>query len=109
MINIFHIKYSTFSTRSGEGPPNGGLKSRFHAGFSDKSRPKIAWNSCSRQVYPITLDARLIFHAITQLFSPNSRLHAMKYVQSRHHAFALGGPYTEPLSHVWNPTSIVEG
>ena len=74
------------------GPPKGDSKSRFHAGFSHKSRPEIAWNSCSRQVYPITLDARLIFHAITQLFSPNSRFHAMKYVQSRHHAFPLGGP-----------------
>ena len=30
----------------------------------------IAWNSSSRQVYPITLDARLIIHAITQFFLP---------------------------------------
>ena len=37
----------------------------------------------------------MIFHAITQLFSPNSRFHAMKYVQSRHHAFPLGGPFKE--------------
>ena len=75
-----------------KGAPKGGLKSCFHAGFSDKSRPDIAWNSCSCQVYPIALDARLIFHAITQLFSPNSCFHAMKYVQSRHHAFPLGVP-----------------
>ena len=26
------------------------------------------WNSCSCQVYPITLDARLIYHSITQFF-----------------------------------------
>ena len=39
--------------------PQGGLKSRFNAGFSYKSRPEIAWNLC----------ARLIYHAITQFFS----------------------------------------
>ena len=75
------------------GPPRGAWNHAWnHAGFSDKSRPEIAWNSCSRQVYPITLDARLIFHAITQLFSSNSRFHALKYVESRHHAFPFGGP-----------------
>ena len=84
------------------GAPKGGLKSRFHSGFSDKWRPDIAWNSCSRQVYPITLDARLIFHAITQLFLPNSRFHAMKYVQSRHHVFPLGGPFDGVRSMFWD-------
>ena len=74
-----------------DGAPQGALKSRFHAGFLHKSRQEIAWNSCSRQVYPITLDARLIFHEITQLFSSNSRFHGLKYVESRHHAFPLGG------------------
>ena len=77
-----------------QGPSKGVSKSRFHAGFLHKSRQEIAWNSCSRQVYPIALDARLIFHAITQLFSSNSRFHALKYVESRHHPFALGGRNT---------------
>ena len=54
------------------------------------SRQEIAWDSCSRQVYPITLDARLLYHAITQLFSSHSRFHALKYVQPRHHAFPAG-------------------
>ena len=84
---------------SDKGPPKGGLESRIHAGFSDKSRPEIARNSCSRQVYPITLDARLIFHAIRQLFSSNSRFHALKYVESRHHAFPLGGPFKVQSSY----------
>ena len=77
------------------GPPKGGSKSRFHAGFSHKSRQEIAWNSCSRQVYPITLNAMLIFHAITPIFTSNSRFHALKYVQSHHHAFPSGGPLEE--------------
>ena len=82
------------------GPPKGGSKSRFHAGFSHKSRQEIAWNSCSRQVYPITLNAMLIFHAITPIFTSNSRFHALKYVQSRHHAFPLGGPF--PCNYINN-------
>ena len=69
-----------------------GARAPRSAAYAHKSRLEIARNSCSRQVYPITLHARLIFHAITQLFSPKSRFHAMKYVQSRHHAFPLGGP-----------------
>ena len=73
-------------------PPKGGTKSRFHAGFSHKSRQEIAWNSCLSQVYPITLNAMLIFHAITPIFTSNSRFRALQYVQSRHHAFPLGGP-----------------
>ena len=51
-------------------PPKGYSKSRFHAGFSHKSRPEVAWNSCSRQVNPFTLDARLIYHAITHFSYP---------------------------------------
>ena len=76
------------------GPPKGSSKSRFHPGFSHKSRQEITWNSCSRQVYPITLNTVLIFHAITPIFISNSRFHVLKYVQSRHHAFPLGGPPT---------------
>ena len=49
-------------------PPKGDLKSRFHPGFSHISRLVIAWNVSSRQVYTITLNARLIYHAITQFF-----------------------------------------
>ena len=51
-------------------PPKVDSKSRFHAGVSYKSRPDIAWNSCSRQVYPNTLNARFIWHAITQFSYP---------------------------------------
>ena len=47
--------------------------------------------SVGRQVYQITLDARLIIHEITQIFPSNSRFHALKYVKSRHYAFPLGG------------------
>ena len=57
-------------------PPKGISKSRFHAGFFHKSRPEIAWNSCSRLVNPTTPDIRLVYHAITQCFSNNSRFHA---------------------------------
>ena len=72
--------------------------------FLHKSRPDIAWNSCSRQVYPITLDARLIIHEITQLFRFNSCFHALEYVESRHHAFPLGGPakYATKSFENWN-------
>ena len=66
---------SLFST------PKGDLKSRFHASFSPESRPEIAWNSCSSHIYPITLDPRWMYHAITQLFSSNSRSNALKYVK----------------------------
>ena len=108
--NVEKILFILILKNDSQGGPQGGLKSRFHAGFSDKSRPEIAWNSCSRQVYPITLDARLIIHAITQLFSPNSRFHAMKYVQSRHHAFPLGGPLRhnsiKSLLYGWNHREI---
>ena len=51
------------------GAPKGDSKSRFHTGFLHKSRPEIAWNLCSRQVHPITLDARLIYYAITHFFT----------------------------------------
>ena len=76
------------------GGPQGGLEIPLSSRISHKSRPEIAWNLCSRQVYPITLDARLIFDAITQLFSSNSRFHALKY--ESHHAFPLGGPLYLP-------------
>ena len=92
------------------GPSKGDSKSRFHAGFLHKSRPEIAYNSCSRQVYPITLDATLIIHEITRFFPSNSRFHALKYAESRPHAFPLGAPhiamstfYFEKLS----PRSII--
>ena len=61
-------KWSLESVES-KGPPKGASKSRFHAGFLHKSRLEITWNSCSRQIYPITLDVRLIYHVITQFFS----------------------------------------
>ena len=68
----------------------GDWKSRFHADFSHKSRQKITWNSCLRLVYPITLDARLIIHAITQFFIqfPFSRSKICRITPSR---FPLGG------------------
>ena len=50
-------------------PPKENSKSRFHAGFSHKSRHENAWNSCSRLVYLITLDARSIFFSIQCPFS----------------------------------------
>ena len=74
------------------GTPKGGLKCLFHAGILHKSRLEIVWNSCSRQVYPITLDARLTIHEITQFFSSNAHFHALKYFEQRHHAFPLGTP-----------------
>ena len=72
-------------------PPKGGLKSGFDAGFSHKSHPEIAWNSCSRQVYLITLDARSIIYAITHIFIqfPFSRSEICRITPSR---FPLGGP-----------------
>ena len=60
------------------GLPKGALKSRFHAGLS---HPR----NCLKFMFTPSLhnhaDARLIFHAIMQLFSFNSRFHALKYVQ----------------------------
>ena len=77
-----------------KGAPKGGLKSRFHAGFSDKLRPEIAWNSCSRQVYPITLDAD---------FSRNHAIILTQFTFSRYEIcpitpspFSLGGPLSCP-------------
>ena len=89
--SLLHFLY--YYINSMMGAPKGTSKSRFHAGFLHKSRQTIAGNSCLRKVYPITLDAKLIFHAITQLFSSNSRFHFLKYVESRHHASPLVGPY----------------
>ena len=75
------------------GAPKGPSKSHFHMGFLHKTRQEIAWNSCSHQVYPTTLDARLITQEITQFFPFNSRFNTLKYVDSRHQAFPLGGPF----------------
>ena len=71
--------------------PWGSSKSRFHAVFSHKSRLEISLNSCSRKAYPITLNARLIYHAITQFFIqfPFSRYEICLVTPSR---FALAGP-----------------
>ena len=74
--------------------PKSDAKSRFHAGFSHKSPPEIAYNSCSRQVYPITLDATLYSRNHAN-FPSNSRFHALKYVGSLHHAFSLGAPFRD--------------
>ena len=41
----------------------------------------------------------MTFHAITQLFSSDSRFHALKYVESRHHALPLGGPFDIKLQY----------
>ena len=79
-----------------KGASKGDYKSCFHAGLLHKSRPEIAYDLCSRQVYPITLDAKLIIHEITQSFPFNSRFHALKYVESRHHAFLMGAPLKYP-------------
>ena len=73
-------------------PPKRGSKCHFHAGFSHKSPPEIALNSCSCQVYPITQDARLIYHTITRLFKIKFPFSRFQYVQWRHHAFPLGVP-----------------
>ena len=72
------------------GSRKGGSKYRFHAGLLHKSHPGIAWKSCSRQIYPITLDDRLIYHAITQFFIqfPFSRFEICPITPSR---FPLGG------------------
>ena len=75
------------------GLPKGPLKSRFNAGFLQNHAKKLPEIHVHRQVYQITLDPKLIYRAMTQLFSSNSRFHALKYVESRHHAFPLGGPY----------------
>ena len=40
-ISVYLYRYI-----SSNGAPKGGSKSRFHAGFSHKSCPEIAWNSC---------------------------------------------------------------
>ena len=68
------------------GAPKGGSNSRFHAVFSNNSRSEIAWNSCSRQVSRITLNARLIYSRF-----PFSRVEICPVTQSR---FPLGGPFT---------------
>ena len=71
--------------------PKGDSKTRFHAGFSHKSSLEIAYNSYSRQVYPITLDVTLIIHEITQFFHPIpiSRSKICQITPSR---FPLGRP-----------------
>ena len=48
--------------------PKRASTSRFYASMSHKSRPDIFWNLCSRQVYPTTQDARLIYNVITLFF-----------------------------------------
>ena len=78
------------------GVPKRVSKSRFHASFSHKSRPEIAWNSCSRQVYPITLSPRLMYHAITQYFYP---IHVFTLWNMPNNAitlFCFGGPWIYP-------------
>ena len=71
--NKWFSKVFVYHSLNGPRAPQGGLsKSRFQAGFLYKSRPEIAWNSCSRQVYLITLNARLIYHTITKCFHPIS-------------------------------------
>ena len=77
-----------------KGASKGDYKSCFHAGLLHKSRPEIAWNSCSRQVYPIPLDARLVMHAITQFLPSNSRVHALKYAIT----FSPWAPPKDPSS-----------
>ena len=77
LISNFYLEIQSRANITGT--PKGDSKSRFHASLSHKSRPEKASNSCSRQVYPITLDARLIIHTITQLFLSNSRFHVLKY------------------------------
>ena len=57
---------------------------------------------------PSMLDARLIFHAITQLFSSNSCFHALKY--ESHHAFPLGAPlYLPHTLIIWHNMFISPG
>ena len=65
--------------------PNGGPR---YAGISHKSRSEISWNSCSRQVYPITQDARLIYHAITPIFT-NFTIHVFTSWNTSNNAITL--------------------
>ena len=51
----------------------------------------------------------LIFHAITPIFTSNSRFHALKYVQSRHHAFPLGGPNKDKWWWIGLTDEVEEG
>ena len=81
--------------------PKGGSKSCFHAFFLHKSCTDIAWNLCSRQVYRITLDTRLMYHAITQFFIqfPFSCSEICPITPSR---FPLEGPYKNSVKrNVW--------
>ena len=93
------VKCSMEDTCVWKEAPKRGLKiplsSRFFAQITSRNCLNVMFTSCSRQVYPITLDARLVIHTITQLFSSNSRFHALKYVESRHHASPWEGPTCE--------------
>ena len=84
-----------------QGAPKRGSKSRFHACFFAQITPQNAWNLRSCQVYSITPDFRLIFHPLTLIFSSNSCFHALKYVQSRHHGFPLGGPSKQNILKIF--------
>ena len=75
-----------------KGPLKGSLKSRFHIGL----RANYAQKLPEIHVHTNTLEPRFIYHAITQSFSSNFPFHVLKYVQSSHHSFPLGGPISSP-------------
>ena len=74
--------------------PQGGSESRFYAGFLRKARPEIAWNSWSRQVYPIMLDARLIYPAIMQFLNAFSVFTLWNMYNNAITLPSLGGPFS---------------
>ena len=90
--------YNDFKT----GLPNGDSKFRFHAGFSHKSRPEIAWNSCSLQFYPITLNARLIIHATFSIQFPFSCSKSSSFHLWGGAKTSLDSKQPYKLLNVWN-------
>ena len=75
------INWPDYEDSYSVGAPKVGLEIPLSRGYFAKITPRNYLKFIFTQSLSITLDARLIYHAIPQFLSSNSRFHALKYIK----------------------------